>query len=497
MILDNVQLKLLILTLGANCFGALFLQQALVRPTPTLDHASRRSIDLHATVKGDPSTTQDDHVRSTNKLFPEKIRSDFEILQRKVTEKERPLIYLDSGATSQKPKQVLEAVDKYYRQYNANVHRGAHALSRAATGAYEAARDKVAKFIGANSREEVIFTSGATDSINLIAQTYGRSCLGPGDEVLLTVAEHHANLVPWQILSQEKGFELKFVKLDLSTGALDLSHMESLLNEKTKIVGFQHVSNVMGFINPVQEIVSLVKNKSPDARIVLDACQSVPHMRVSVKDLGVDFLAASGHKMYAPTGIGMLWGKLDLLNSMPPYKGGGEMIDEVTLERSTYLPSPSRFEAGTPPIAQAVGLGAAVDYLESIGLAEIESYEHKLAEYLYKELTQVPGITVFGPKIGRAPLAAFTHTTIHPSDISTFLDMEGVAVRAGHHCCQPLHKELGVSHSCRASLSFYNTEEEIDDFIVHLKETLDFFKDLSSSGDDNDGVSENDFVPFI
>ena len=391
----------------------------------------------------------------------ERTRPDFEILQRTVSDKDRPLIYLDSGATSQKPKQVIQALDEYYKRYNSNVHRGAHTLSREATDAYEASRDKVAKFIGASSREEIIFTSGATESINLIAQSYGRQNLGPDDEVLLTVAEHHANLVPWQILAQEKGFNIRFVKLDPDTGLLDIEQMKSLLNEKTKIVGFQHVSNVMGFVNPVKEMVAMVREKSPDAKIVLDACQSVPHMRVDVQDLGVDFLAASGHKMCAPTGIGMLWGKLDLLNSMPPYQGGGEMIDQVTLEGSTWLPSPSRFEAGTPPIAQAVGLGAAIDYLEAAGFDEIEQYEHELGEYLYEKLAEVPGLRVFGPTKDRAPLAAFWHENVHPSDLSSFLDMEGVAVRAGHHCCQPLHTELGVSHSCRASLAFYNTKEYV------------------------------------
>eukprot|EP00527_Entomoneis_sp_CCMP2396_P007203 CAMPEP_0198144908 /NCGR_PEP_ID=MMETSP1443-20131203/19486_1 /TAXON_ID=186043 /ORGANISM="Entomoneis sp., Strain CCMP2396" /LENGTH=489 /DNA_ID=CAMNT_0043808401 /DNA_START=103 /DNA_END=1572 /DNA_ORIENTATION=- len=425
----------------------------------------------------------------------ERTRPDFEILRRTVTDRERPLIYLDSGATSQKPNQVIEAVDNYYRKYNSNVHRGAHTLSREATSAYEDSRDKLAKFIGATSREEVIFTSGATESINLIAQTYGRKNLGPGDEVLLTVAEHHANLVPWQILAEEKGFKLRFVKINPKTGRLDLEQMDSLLNEKTKIVGFQHVSNVMAFINPVKEMVAMVRAKCPDAKVVLDACQSVPHMKVNVKDLGVDFLVASGHKMCAPTGIGFLWGKLDLLNSMPPYKGGGEMIDQVTLEGSTWLPSPSRFEAGTPPIAQAVGLGAAIDYLESVGFNDIELYEHELGEYLYERLSEVPGLRVFGPKSERVPLAAFSHESVHASDLSSFLDMEGVAVRAGHHCCQPLHRELGVSHSCRASLAFYNTKEEIDSFVKHLNETIRFFDNLSTG--DGDASGEDDFVPFI
>jgi len=282
-------------------------------------------------------------------------------------------------------------------------------------------------------------------------------------EILLTVAEHHANLVPWHMLAEERrgDITIKYVKLAPKTGCLDLDHMESLLSEKTKFVGFQHVSNVLGCINPVKDMVDLVRSKSPEAKILVDACQSVPHMPVDVQQLGVDFLVASGHKMCGPTGIGFLWGREELLNRMPPYKGGGEMIDRVTLDGSTYLDAPSRFEAGTPAIAQAVGLGAAIDYLEEIGMEDIQAYEHELAEYLYAQLSRVPGITILGPQNGRdrVALCAFSHETIHPSDLGTFLDMEGVAVRAGHHCCQPLHTELGLSHSIRASLYLYNTKE--------------------------------------
>jgi len=452
-----MEIRFLIVALGVHCATA-FTRQAPSsrRPRQIASQQGANGDDSSSTTTATPSSQS---TRITGETLADRTRPDFEILQRTVTDKKRPLIYLDSGATSQKPKQVIEALDNYYRTCNSNVHRGAHTLSREATAGYEASRDKVTEFIGASSREEVIFTSGATEAINLIVQTYGRSQLGPDDEVVLTVAEHHANFVPWQILAEEKGFKLRFVKLDPEIGGLDLEQMESLLNENTKIVGFQHVSNVMAFVNPVQDMVAMVRSKAPNAKIVLDACQSVPHMQVNVQDLGVDFLAASGHKMCAPTGIGFLWGKLDLLNNMPPYKGGGEMIDQVTLEGSTWLPSPARFEAGTPPIAQAIGLGAAIDYMKSVGIEEIESYEHELGEYLYDKLSKVPGITVFGPKEGRAPLAAFSHESVHPSDLGSFLDMEGVAVRAGHHCCQPLHTELGISHSLRASLSFYNTKE--------------------------------------
>ena len=410
-----------------------------------------------ATINGGASSSA---ASSSTLNVADKTRKDFTILtDRKLGEKQTPLVYLDSAATSQKPQQVLDQIDNYYRRLNANVHRGAHTLSREATAAYEAAREKVQAFIHAASRDEVVFTSGATEAINLIVQTYGRENLKEGDEVVLTVTEHHANLVPWQMLAKEKGFTIKYAKLSSETGALDLDHFASLLSSKTKMVGFQHVSNVLAAINPVREMVEIVRNASPDAKIVLDACQSVPHMPVNVQELGVDFLVASGHKMCAPTGIGFLWGKLDLLNNMPPYQGGGEMIDEVTLEGSTFQPSPARFEAGTPAIAQAVGLGAAIDYLNEIGMENIEAYEMELGHYLYERLSEIPGLTILGPKSNRVGLAAFYHESIHPSDLSSFLDMDGVAIRAGHHCCQPLHKELGFSHSARASLAFYNTKE--------------------------------------
>jgi cysteine desulfurase / selenocysteine lyase len=385
------------------------------------------------------------------------------------SESGHPLIYLDSAASSHQPRQVRQALDDYYNNRHSNVHRGAHTCSREATAAFEAARDKVATFIHANQREEVIFTSGATAAINLVVQSYGRSShLQAGDEVILTVAEHHSNLVPWQMLAQEKGVVLRFVQLDDKTGGLDLTHLESLLSsEKTKMVAFQHVSNVLGCINPVTEMVTMIREKAhPSCKILLDACQSVPHMSINVQALGVDFLAASGHKMCAPTGIGFLWGKYDVLCDMSPWQGGGEMIDTVTLHHgSTWQLPPGRFEAGTPPIAQAIGLGAAIDYLQEIGMDKINMYEHELGDYLYEQLSAIPGITVLGPNPNhgttakRAALAAFCHESVHPSDLSTLLDVEGVAIRAGHHCCQPLHEELGYSHSARASLYFYNTPE--------------------------------------
>lgn len=462
-------------------------------------------------------------VRLPHAYIAERTRPDFTLLTDRMVDSKR-LIYLDSAATSQKPKAVLDALNYYYNTLNSNVHRGAHTLSREATEAYEQCRDKVKHFIGASSRNEIVFTSGATEAINLVSQSYGRAFLHEGDEIVLTVSEHHSNLVPWQMLAAEKGVVLKFA--DMDDDGIDLQHLSTLLTDKTKFVSFQHVSNVLACINPVSEIVQMVRERCPsDCRILLDACQSVPYMPVHVAELGVDFLAASGHKMCGPTGIGFLWGREHLLNQMPPWKGGGEMIDQVALTGSTWQPAPARFEAGTPAIAQAIGLGAAIDYLTAIGMDEINAYEHELADYLYNKLSSVKGITIFGPKDSakRAALCAFSHDTVHSSDLSTFLDMEGIAIRAGHHCCQPLHECLGISHSSRASLYFYNTREcvllsvyvlevyaaasnhnpaawpivicrDIDTFVEHLQSTLNFFDNLESASGNAKGES---FVPFV
>ena len=429
----------------------------------------------------------------------EAARKDFPILYQSISQSSegepKPLIYFDSAATSQKPTQVTDEVTAYYNTINSNVHRGAHTLSQKATAKYEGARDSIAKFVNANSRNEIIFTSGATEAINLIASTYGRVNIKEGDEILISEFEHHSNIVPWQILAKEKGAVLKFVPLDKETGCLDLKLLPELLSDKTKILSIQHVSNVMANINPVDEIVSLTRTLgAPDVKIILDACQSVPHMPVDVQKLGVDFIAASGHKLCGPTGIGFLWGTEEILNSMPPYMGGGEMIDEVYMDHSTFAKSPARFEAGTPAIAQAIGLGKAIEYLQEIGgMEKIYKYEKELAGYLHKRMSEVDGITILGPEVGanRAAIVSFVCDDVHPSDLSTFLDMEGVAIRAGHHCCQPLHRALGYSHSARASLYFYNTKEEVDAFIVILKDTLTFLGG-GAVGDDND-----DFVPFI
>ena len=424
-------------------------------------------------------------------------------------QKKKRLVYLDSAATSQKPNAVISALTAYYEHANSNVHRGAHALSREATEQYESARDKVASFINANSRNEIVFTSGATEAINMVATSLSHTCGEPpknarelyltrGDEIIITESEHHSNIVPWQMVVERTGAVLKYVPACSATGGFDLDTFAKLITPNTKFVSLQHVSNVLGSINPIEEIVDIVRSKAAlGAMIMLDACQSVPHMGVDVQKLDVDFIAASGHKMCGPTGIGFLWGKESILNSLPPYKGGGEMIDEVYMDHSTYAPAPARFEAGTPAIAQAIGLGAAIDYLNEIGIERIHNYEVELADYLRRRLEEVKGVTVLGPPVGteRAALCAFVTDAVHPSDLGTFLDVEGVAIRAGHHCCQPLHRALGYSHSARASLYFYNTKEDVDDFIAVLEDTLKFFGSLGGDAEETD--SDDNFVPLF
>jgi cysteine desulfurase/selenocysteine lyase len=412
------------------------------------------------------------------KTLADKVRADFPILNQEVNGK--PLIYLDNAATSQKPLLVLNRLRDYYEQYNANVHRGAHTLSAKATDAYEATRDKVAKFINAASRQEIVYTRNASEAINLIAYSWGMSNLQPGDEIILSVMEHHSNIVPWQLVAQKTGAVLKFVELT-SEETFNLEQFKTLLSEKTKLVSTVHVSNTLGCINPVQEICALAHEYG--AKVLIDACQSVPHMPVDVQQIDCDWLVASGHKMCAPTGIGFLYGKLNVLESMPPFFGGGEMIAEVFLDHSTYAELPHKFEAGTPAIGEAIALGAAIDYLTNIGMDKIHAYEAELTAYLFEQLQQIPEIRIYGPKPdakgeGRAALAAFTSGEVHANDLSTLLDQEGVAIRSGHHCTQPLHRFLGLPGTARASLSFYNTKEEIDVFIKALKDTLEFFGGL-------------------
>ncbi|MBW4489622.1 MAG: SufS family cysteine desulfurase [Trichocoleus desertorum ATA4-8-CV12] len=404
-----------------------------------------------------------------------KVRADFPILDQEINGK--PLVYLDNAATSQKPQAVLQALQHYYEHDNANVHRGVHTLSSRATDAYEGARDKVAKFVNAASRQEIIYTRNASEAINLVSNAWGLSTLKQGDEIILTVMEHHSNLIPWQLVAQKTGAVLKFVELT-ETEEFNLEQFKSLISEKTKLVSVVHVSNTLGCINPVKEICAIAHQHG--ARVLIDACQSLPHMPVDVQDIDCDWLVGSGHKMCAATGIGFLYGKLALLRSMPPFLGGGEMIADVFLDHSTYADLPHKFEAGTPAIAEAIALGAAVDYLMGIGIDKIHTYEEELTAYLYQRLAELPEVRTYGPKPtedgkGRAALAAFTVGAVHPHDLSTILDQAGIAIRAGHHCTQPLHRHLGAQSTARASLYFYNTREEIDVFIESLKEAIEFF----------------------
>jgi cysteine desulfurase/selenocysteine lyase len=408
------------------------------------------------------------------KTIAVKVRSDFPILHQQIHGK--PLVYLDNAATSQKPIVVLDALRHYYEFDNANVHRGVHTLSSRATDGYEGARDKVAAFVNAASRQEIVYTRNATEAINLVAYAWG-STLKSGDEIILSVMEHHSNLIPWQMLAQRTGAVLKFVGLT-ETEEFDFEQFKSLLSDKTKIVSIVHVSNTLGCINPAKEICTEAHRYG--AKVLIDACQSLPHMAIDVQDIDCDWLVGSGHKMCAPTGIGFLYGKLDLLRSMPPFLGGGEMIADVFLDHATYADLPHKFEAGTPAIAEAIGLGVAVDYLTNIGMNKIHAYEEELTAYLFHKLKEIPELHIYGPQpnadgSGRTALAAFTAGEVHPHDLSTILDQAGVAIRAGHHCTQPLHRHLKAQSTARASLYFYNTREEIDVFIASLKEAIEFF----------------------
>lgn len=394
------------------------------------------------------------------------VRDDFPILHQE-HHPGAPLIYLDNAASSQKPVAVIETLDDYYRRYNANVHRGIHKLSEEATAAYEGARGKIRRFINAASKREIIFTRGATESINLVAQTWGRATLKPGDVVVSTVMEHHSNIVPWQLLAAEKDFTIRYVPLN-ADGTLDLDAYRAFLrNEPVRLVTFMHVSNVLGTINPAAELVRLAHEAG--ALALVDGAQSVPNMPVDVQALDADFLVFSGHKMVGPTGIGVLYGKKHLLEAMPPWMGGGDMISRVRLEGSTWNDLPYKFEAGTPAIAQAIGLGQAVDYLSGLGMDKIYAYEQTLAAYLLERLAEVPELKVYGPEASKkGALASFTFAGIHPHDLSQMLDAEGIAIRAGHHCAMPLHDYLGLNATARASLYLYNTTSEIDALVEAL-----------------------------
>jgi len=386
------------------------------------------------------------------------IRKQFPIFDRKIHG--HPLVYLDSTATTQKPVAVLDALERYYRTYNANIHRGVYVIGEEATQAYEDARGKVARFLNAASHREIVFTRGTTESVNLVAHGWGRKFVNEGDVVLLTEMEHHSNLVPWQLLAQDRGATLRFIPID-DHGRLDLTNLDRLLEGPVKIVSLAHVSNVLGTINPVAEIIRRAHARG--ARVMLDAAQSVPHMPVDVRALDCDFLALSGHKMLGPTGIGVLYGKREALESMNPFLGGGEMIREVRLEGSTWNEVPFKFEAGTMNIADTIAFGAAIDYLEGIGMANVEAHGRELVEETFRILGEIPGVTIYGPPANepRGAIVSFTVDDIHAHDVAAALDREGVAVRAGHHCAMPLHAKLGVAATSRASFHVYNVPDDI------------------------------------
>ncbi|EAC4329769.1 cysteine desulfurase [Listeria monocytogenes] len=402
----------------------------------------------------------------------QKIRADFPILAQEINEK--PLAYLDNAATSQKPKQVIEALTHYYEFDNANVHRGVHTLAARATDAYESARGKVAKFIHAREVAEIIFTRGTTSAINLVVDSYAEANIEAGDEIVISYLEHHSNLIPWQQLAKRKGAVLKYIELE-EDGTISVEQAKKAIGEKTKIVALAHVSNVLGTITPIKEIAAIAHQFG--AVILVDGAQAVPHMEVDVVDLDADFYAFSGHKMMAPTGIGALYGKRELLEAMEPTEFGGEMIDFVELYDSTWKELPWKFEAGTPIIGGAIALGAAIDYLAEVGLENIHAHEQALASYAMEEMSKIEGITIYGPKDAskRCGLVTFNLEGAHPHDIATILDEDGVAIRAGHHCAQPLMKWLDVSSTARASFYIYNTKEEIDALIDGLKLTKEYF----------------------
>ncbi len=408
-------------------------------------------------------------------MISKEIKSYFPILNQEING--HPLVYLDSAATSQKPVQVIEAMKNYYELDNSNVHRGVHTLGNRATEKYEGAREKVQKFINAKSTEEIIFLRGTTTAINLVAQSYGRANVEEGDEIVITYMEHHSNIIPWQQLAKERGAVLKYIELE-EDGTISLEQVRAAITERTKIVSMVYVSNVLGTMNPVKEVAQIAHEVG--AVMVVDGAQAAPHLKIDVQDLDCDFFAFSGHKMVGPTGIGVLYGKKALLNEMEPTEFGGEMIDFVGLYDSTWKELPWKFEGGTPIIAGAVGLGAAIDFLNEIGLNEIEKHEHKMAAYAMDKMSQIEGLEIYGPTdpAKRAGIVTFNLNDVHPHDVATVLDMSGIAVRAGHHCAQPLMKWLDVSATARASFYIYNDESDIDRLVEGLRSAKEYFNDV-------------------
>ncbi|GIO95509.1 cysteine desulfurase SufS [Paenibacillus lautus] len=402
------------------------------------------------------------------------VREQFPILHQEING--HPLVYLDNAATSQKPQVVIDAIKRYYEWENSNVHRGVHTLGSRATDAYEGAREKVARFINAESSEQIIFTRGTTTALNLVASSYARSVCGPGDEIVLTEMEHHSNLIPWQQAAIAVGATLKYIPLQ-PDGTIRVEDVEALVTERTKVVAIAYVSNVMGVVHPVKQMAEIAHRHG--AIIVVDGAQSTPHMKVDVQDLDCDFYALSGHKMCAPTGIGALYGKKALLESMEPIEFGGEMINDVGLYESNWKELPWKFEGGTPIIAGAVGLGAAIDFLEEIGMDAIEQHESQLAAYAMNRLSEIEGISIYGPRERKVGLVTFNLGDVHPHDVATVLDAQGIAIRAGHHCCQPLMRWLKVSSTARASFYLYNTEEDVDRLVSALIQTKEYFGDAT------------------
>ncbi len=400
----------------------------------------------------------------------QKIRRDFPILRQRV--RGRALVYLDNAATSQKPQVVIDAIRQYYERDNANIHRGVHFLSEHATEEYEAARRTVQGFLNAADASEIVFVRGATEAINLVAQTYGRTNVHAGDEVLITAMEHHSNIVPWQILCEEKGARLRVAPIS-DSGELLLQEFEKLLGPRTKIIAVTHVSNALGTINPVQRIIEMAHHGN--VPVLVDGAQAVPHLKVDVQALDCDFYVFSGHKVYGPTGIGVLYGKSDLLDAMPPYQGGGDMISSVTFEKTTYNKLPYKFEAGTPHVAGAIGLGAAIEYVNGLGMDNVAAHEHQLLAYATETVSAIPGIHLIGTAKEKAGVLSFLLDSIHPHDIGTIVDQEGIAIRTGHHCAQPVMQRFGIAATARASFALYNTREEVDALVEGIQNVREVF----------------------
>jgi cysteine desulfurase/selenocysteine lyase len=404
-------------------------------------------------------------------LLVSKIREDFPALKQTVYGK--PLVYLDNAATTQKPRAVLEALDRFYRVDCANIHRGVHRLSERATEAYEAARVTVQRFLNAEESREIVFVRGTTEAINLVAQSYGRAHVAAGDEVLISALEHHSNIVPWQLLCQEKGAVLRVAPIN-DHGEIVLEEFERLLGPRTRLVAVAHVSNALGTINPIRRIIEMTHRSN--VPVLVDGAQAAPHLKVDVQELGCDFYAFSGHKLYGPTGIGVLYGRAALLEAMPPYQGGGDMVRSVTFEQTFYNELPYKFEAGTPNIAGTIGLGAAIDYVNRVGVEEIAAYEHELLTYATRALTRIPEVRLIGTAREKAAVLSFVVDGVHPHDVGTILDREGIAVRAGHHCAQPVMERFGVPATTRASLAFYNTTDEIDALVRGIEKVKELFR---------------------